>query len=106
MIKKVLLLLLLLCTFAQAKPVSLNATNSELRPVLQKLARDAGMNIFVSPEVKGRVTVNVRDTSHLRALELILSLQQDRFAYKILKNTIVVATPEKLDEIPDDLFGR
>lgn len=103
----VLLSLLLVSTgLAQNRRVSLNYTNADLVPVLRKLARDAGMNIFLSPEVQGRVTVSVRDVSPNAALELILSLQEKEYRYKILKNTYVVASPERLQAIPDDLLGK
>lgn len=90
---------------AQTRSVSLDYTNADLVPVLKRLAKDAGMNIFVSPEVKGSVTLRVGNVSPTSALELILSLQEQEYRYKILKNTLVVATPEKLQKIPDDLFG-
>lgn len=105
---KTLLILTLLAgsVLAQGRAVSLNYTNADLVPVLKKLARDAGFNIFLSPEVQGSVTVSMKGQSATAALDLILSLQEDEYDYKILKNTIVVASPERLKEIPDDLFGR
>ena len=86
--------------------MSLNYTNADLVPVLKKLARDAGMNIFLSPEVKGRVTISIKNVSANSAMDLILALQEEKYSYKVLKNTYVVATPERLNEIPDDLLGR
>ena len=44
----VFLFLLLPVWGGQGQQVSLNYTNADLVPVLKKLARDAGMNIFLS----------------------------------------------------------
>ena len=102
----VFLFLLLPVWGGQGQQVSLNYTNADLVPVLKKLARDAGMNIFLSPEVKGRVTISIKNVSANSAMDLILALQEEKYSYKVLKNTYVVATPQRLNEIPDDLLGR
>lgn len=101
-----LLFCLLLATPASAGNVSLNFTNADIVPVLRILAKEAGMNIFIGPEVQGEVTVSLVNKPALGALGLILAMQERDYRYKVLGNTIVVASPEKLDEIPDDLFSR
>ncbi len=101
------ILIVLFATFpGQAQTVNLDYTNADLVPVLKRLAKDAGKNIYLSPEVQGRVTVKAQKSSPMEAMDLILSLQERPYRYKVLKNTIVVASPEKLGTIPDDLFGR
>ena len=99
-------LVLLFSLGAQARPVSLEYTNADLVPVLKKLARAAGMNVYLSPEVQGKVTISMKNVEPEAALKLILSLQENEYRYKILKNTYVIASPEKLKEIPDDLLGK
>ena len=65
-------LLLLACSFvwAQSRPLpplpiadsvvvkNLNVKNTEIRDLLQGLAVQYGLNLFLAPEVKGPVTVN------------------------------------------------
>ena len=98
------LLCLALTLSASARRVTLNYTNADIRPILQNLAKAADMNIFISPEVQGTVTVSVKNKEPLDALKVILSLQRVEYRYKVLNNTLVVATPAKLSEIPDNLF--
>jgi len=103
-----LLLTLILATAcfapAFAKPVSLNYEHADLAYVLQKLAPYLGKNVYLAPEVKGEVTVSLNKVQPMQALNVILKLQDSPLAYKIVGNTVVVAAPERLATIPDDLF--
>lgn len=99
------LLVSLLCLGpALAKPVTLHYDHAELGFVLKKLAPALGKNIYLSPEVKGEVTMDVQKMDAMKAFKLILQMQDAQLGYKIVGNTIVVASPERLSTIPDDLF--
>ena len=101
------LFLVMLC-FAPgwAKPVTLQYVRADLAMVLNKLQPYLGKNIYLSPEVKGEVTLTVTKMPAMNALDLILRLQDTPLAYKIVGNTVVVATPDRLSTIPDDLFRK
>lgn len=101
-----MLCLAFLAGSAQAGQVALDVTNADIVPIIKRLAKEAGLNVYISPEVRGTVTLKIRDAAPLSALDLVLSLQEQKYRYKVLKNTLVVATPEKLQQIPDNLFGR
>lgn len=93
----------------EAKPaprpcVSMNDTNADLRDVLKRLASKMGRNLYVHPGVQGTVTLAVRDVPADSAFQLVLKMQTEDYDYKVVGNTIVVAAPDKLAEIPDDLM--
>ena len=54
--------------------VSLNVDNTDVRSVLEMLARGYGMNILVSPEVKGSVSANVDGLSPDQTLQGVLKM--------------------------------
>lgn len=90
------------------KLVSLDFVNADLVYVIKVLAREMNKNVFVGPDVQGSVTVTLKSVPVEGALALILKMQENPYDYKVLddQRTIVVASPEKLDEISADIMGR
>lgn len=88
------------------KLVTLDFVNADLVYVLKVLAKEMNRNIYVGPTVAGSVTVTLKNVPVEGAMALILQMQESEYDYKILDyNTIVVAAPEKLSEVADDVFN-
>ena len=107
---KGLLLSLLFLSPAAATPrtptVTLHCARKDLGEVLRKISASLGRNLYIGPGVTGTVTADFDKVPAERALGLVLRMQPTEYRYKILHNTVVVATPEKLGQIPDDLFDK
>lgn len=110
--KRSLLLLLVLTAILPALAetdrgprVTLNYNRADLPSVVKQLGKRMGCNVYVGPEVAGQVTLSVKDTPAEGVLKLVLELQPKRFDYKLVGNTLVVASPERLGSIPADLLG-
>jgi type II secretory pathway component GspD/PulD (secretin) len=88
--------------------VSLDFVNADLVYVIKVLAKEMGRNIYIGPGVDGSVTVTLKSVPVEGALALILKMQESEIGYKLLgkSNTLVVAPPEKLNTIPDDILGE
>jgi type II secretory pathway component GspD/PulD (secretin) len=91
------------------KLVTLDFVNADLVYVLKVLAKEMGRNIYVGPTVQGSVTVTLKNVPVEGAMALILQMQENEYDYKILDGpstrTVVVAPPDKLAEIADDILG-
>lgn len=93
----------------RTKLVSLDFVNADLVYVIKVLAKEMGRNVYIGPGVEGSVTVTLKSVPVEGALALILKMQESDFEYKIVSNgsggqTLIVAPPEKLATIPDDIF--
>lgn len=84
--------------------LTLRLANADVRTVAQILADGADMNLIMGDDLKGTVTVQLRDVSHLDALNLVLEAKG--FTYVLDKNIIKVkpllvtrTTPEPLDTL-------
>ena len=89
------------------KMVSLDFVNADLVYVIKVLAKEMGRNIYIGPGVDGSVTVTLKSVPVEGALALILKMQENEYAYKLVgANTLIVATPEKLNSIPEDIMGN
>jgi len=87
------------------KLVTLDFVNADLVYVLKVLAKEMNKNIYVGPTVAGSVTVTLKNVPVEGAMALILQMQENEYDYKVLDyNTIVVAAPEKLSEIANNVF--
>ncbi len=84
--------------------VTLDFVNADLVYVIKVLAKEMNRNVYVGPTVDGSVTVTLKNVPVEGALNLILKMQENEYDYKVLDKTIVVAAPEKLAEIPDDIL--
>ena len=106
-------LLLLACSFvwAQSRPLpplpiadsvvvkNLNVKNTEIRDLLQGLAVQYGLNLFLAPEVKGPVTLNFNNQPLREALRVLL--QGNGYEYVLDGGVIRVQKPvEKTPEPP------
>lgn len=110
--KRLLILLLIvtaalpaLSESARGPCVTLNYNRADLPYVVKQLGKRMGCNVYVGPEVAGQVTLNVKDTPAEGVLKLVLDLQPKRFDYRLVGNTLVVASPERLGSIPADILG-
>ncbi len=74
--------------------VSLDFREADIKVVLKGLALKSGVNIVTSPEVKGTVTINLKDVPWKEALDVIL--QTYGYASEQRGNIITVTTVEDL----------
>lgn len=70
---------------------NLNVKDTEIRDLLQGLAVQYGLNLFLEPEVKGPVTVNFSKQSLKDALRILLS--RNGYTYTVEKGVITVHKP-------------
>ena len=61
-----------LAALERGERVTLTAQDTDLRALLAALAEAAGVNLVVSPEVEGRVTVHLDDVPAREALETVI----------------------------------
>ncbi len=52
--------------------ITMTATNADVRDLLPALASAAGVSLIMTPDVQGRVSVNLRDVSALEALRAVI----------------------------------
>lgn len=90
---------------APVKTVNLELVNADLVYVVKYLAKEMGRNVYVAPDVAGAVTVTLNKVRPEGALALILKMQEVPYDYKLIDNTIVVATSEKLSTVSDNILN-
>jgi len=81
----------------EARNVTINFVNAEIVDVLKALATQTGSNIVAGPEVKGPVSVTMRQVDLTSALDMITRL--NNLAYTDVDGTYVVTTPARLKEM-------
>ena len=85
---------------------TLNVKNTEIRDLLQGLAVQYGLNLFLAPEVKGPVTVNFTNQPLKEALRVLL--QGNGYEYVLDGGVIRVQKPAELapeaPKLPDKRF--
>lgn len=74
--------------------VSLSLQDAEYAQIFQTLGRLQNLNVVVDPSVVGRGTLDLKDVPFGEALDIVANL--GGYEYRILGNTLVVATPERL----------
>ena len=57
---------------AETNRISLTATNADVRELIPVLAQAAGISLVMTPEVRGRVNVYLRDVTALDALRAVI----------------------------------
>ena len=90
---------------APVKTVNLELVNADLVYVVKYLAKEMGRNVYVAPDVAGAVTVTLNKVRPEGALALILKMQEVPYDYKLIDNTLVVATSEKLSTVADNILS-
>ncbi len=81
------------------KRISLNFQNIEIRAVLQLLADFTGINIIVSNNVTGNITLRLNDIPWDQALDIILTTQN--LDKRRTGNVMLIDTKESLDKIEE-----
>lgn len=80
---------------AQAEPkLSFDFQNIDIRALLQLIAKNSGLNFMISDNIKGNVSISLKDVTWEQALNIILKAQA--LASRRIGNVIFVST---LDEI-------
>ena len=82
---------------AQGRINDMNFKNADLTDVLRAIAEVANVNLITDSTVSGTVTVHLKDISFTKALDLIT--QTRSLTYKWDENTVVVAPPDRIDQI-------
>ena len=80
---------------AQKDDIDLNFQSVELRDAFRALADVANMNIVTDSSVKGKTTVHLENISFREAVDLLA--KSSGLDYRIINNTILVASHEKLE---------
>ena len=73
------------------KKINLQVRDAELRDVFIIIARFAGVNILLSREVKGKITLELYGVDYLRALDVIARLNK----YQVLVKDNVICIGDK-----------
>ena len=76
------------------RPVTLNATDNDLRNVLTGLAKANDVNLVMSNSVQGRASINLTNVPFFDAMLLIA--KSSGFTVEKYDKTIVVARPDEL----------
>ncbi|HGJ63950.1 TPA: hypothetical protein ENS27_01015 [bacterium] len=76
------------------RPVTLNATDSDLRNVLAGLAKANDVNLVMSNSVVGRISINLANVPFLEAMQLIA--KSGGFTAESYDKTVVIARPDEL----------
>ena len=85
----------------QDKIQNMNFNNAAVVDVLRAIAEVADVNLITDSDVSGNITVNLKDITFEKALSLIT--QTRSLAYKWDEDTVVVAPPERLENIYADI---
>lgn len=88
----------------QDKIQNMNFKNADVVDVLRTIAEVADVNLITDSQVSGTITVNLKDISFAKALDLITQIKS--LSYEWDENTVVVAPPERLDSIYSDIVTR
>ena len=77
--------------------ISMTFKNADIKEVFRSIARLVDVNLIVDDSVKGNITLELNKISFNKALSLITRTQN--LEYKWDENTIVIATPDRIDQI-------
>jgi general secretion pathway protein D len=79
----------------------MNFRNADIVDVLRAIAEVADVNLITDSQVVGNITVHLQDITFEKSLDLITKTRG--LDYKWDNNTVVVAQPEKIDQIYSNL---
>lgn len=102
-IKKVsiIILILMISLSAVAAPQDriedMNFKNTDIVEVLRAIAEVADVNLITDSQISGNITVHLKNITFKKALDLIT--QTRAISYKWDEDTVVVASPERLEII-------
>jgi general secretion pathway protein D len=82
---------------AQGRINDMNFKNADLTDVLRAIAEVANVNLITDSNVSGTITIHLKNISFNKALDLIT--QTRSLTYKWDENTVVVASPDRIEEI-------
>lgn len=86
---------------------SYDFVQADVNDVIKKLAKDMGRNVYIGPGVEGSVTAKFNSVTPTAALESILKQQPLDIHFELFGyNTLVVAAPDKIKQIDDEILGR
>ncbi|MFI5359824.1 MAG: secretin N-terminal domain-containing protein [Halanaerobiales bacterium] len=77
--------------------INMNFKGADIRDVLRTIAELANVNLVTDSSVRGEVTVHLKNLTFEEALTLVT--QVHGLAYKWYGNTVVVATPERIEDL-------
>ncbi|MCK8825290.1 type II secretion system protein GspD [Fuchsiella alkaliacetigena] len=80
--------------------IDLDLRGVELRDAFSALADIADVNIVVDDVVEGQTTLRLRKLKFFKALDLLT--KANALDYKVLDNSVIVSTPERLKELYSD----
>lgn len=83
---------------ASDKNIDMNFKDADLKDVFRSIARLADINLIVDNSVEGTITLELKDVSYNKALSLITKTQNLEYKQED-DNTIIIATPERMEEI-------
>lgn len=92
-----------LLTAAETR-INMNFKGVDIRDVFRTIAELADVNLVTDGSVVGNITVHLKELSFSDALDLIT--QTHDLAYKWYENTVVIATPERIDQIYEDIVVK
>jgi general secretion pathway protein D len=89
---------------AQGRINDMNFKNADLTDVLRAIAEVADVNLITDSNVSGTITIHLKEISFDKALDLIT--QTRSLTYKWDGNTVVVASPDRIDEIYSNIVTK
>ncbi|WP_224368495.1 secretin and TonB N-terminal domain-containing protein [Hyalangium versicolor] len=81
---------------AESKRITMDVVRADIHDVLRMLADKGGLNLVVSDEVQGKVTLRLRDVPWRQALDTVLSSQG--LGQELKGNVLRVASMKQLTE--------
>ncbi|MBT9588763.1 hypothetical protein IV102_35845, partial [bacterium] len=92
---------------AQGGSITLDLDYADLVYAIKEIGRQMGRNVYIGPGVEGVVSAHFQNLPGTAALELLLAQADEEIAFKLIGyNTLVVAAPEKVNQIEADILGK
>jgi type II secretory pathway component GspD/PulD (secretin) len=88
---------------ALSKRITLELSGADVKEVFRILSKKSGLNIVSDNNLNGSVNIYLKDSTIKNAIQFILDTQG--LTYRVVDNTIVVASPQRL-EAPTRLITK